>query len=333
MVLDKAYNKQLINRHYLYLVLFLFTLTLSSCDSDLNKTVVDLDDRVSDSELLDQSQNQKKEKNKYKTLYFGFDLRSSPQEDSRQYIPFLRYLEKATGYKFELRFTPQGSSIIDEIGMGKVHFASVGAVSYIKGHEKYGLISLVRGLNNVGKAKYQSMIVVHPNSTINTMAELKHKRFAFGNINSTQGHLIPRIILNEHNIDITDLKSYKYTGSHQNCADAVVSLKFDACGMQDTMAKKMEKQGLLRILQASRYFPSSGIVTNKELPLEIISRVKKALISFDPQGAEKNKLYHWSLTEMPNGFISANQADYIEMRKWLIKYKIINHTKVIDRKN
>ena len=294
---------------------------LTSCDSESNAPVVDLNNRISDKELLIQIQNQKK--NQKQILYFGFDLRSSPQEDSRQYQPFLRYLEKTTGYKFELRFTPQNSSIIDELGTGKVHFAALGAVSYIQGHERYGIRSLVRGLNLQGKAKYQSMIVVNPNSSVNTINNLKNKRLAFGNINSTQGHLIPRISLQENGIELSDLKSYKYTGSHQNCADLVLSYKFDACGMQDTMAKEMEKQGLLKVLHTSRYYPSSGIAANQDLPLEMVSKVKMALIAFDPQGVNKSNLYHWSQTEMPNGFISADKKDYLDMTKWLIKFGML----------
>ena len=293
---------------------------LISCDSESNKTVINLNDQISNEELQKQEQEQKQDQS---ILYFGFDLRASPQEDSRQYQPFLRYLEKSTGYKFELRFTPQNKSIIDELGNGKVHFAAMGAVSYIQGNKKYGITGLVRGLNQLGKAKYQSMIVVNPNSLIKTVGDLKNRRFAFGSIDSTQGHLIPRIILNEHGIHLTDLKSYEYTGSHQRCAEAVVSFKYDACGMQDTMAKKMEKQGLLKILHSSRYYPSSGIAANQDLPLEIVSRVKQALIDFDPRGKHKTNLYHWSLTEMPNGFTTARESDYLELNKWLINFGIL----------
>lgn len=310
----------LILRHRLIIVFCILLLCLlASCDSKSNKTVVNLNERASDKELQETKQKQK-QKN---ILYFGFDLRSSPQEDSRQYQPFLRYLEKSTGYKFELRFTPKNSSIIDELGTGKVHFAAVGAVSYIQGHEKYGIISLVRGLNLLGKAKYQSMLVTNSKGRVKTVAELKNKHFAFGHINSTQGHLIPRIMLREHGIKLSDLKSYKYTGSHQNCAEAVISKKFDACGMQDSMAKEMEKKGLLQIIYTSRYHPSSGIAINPKLSSKIISKVKKALIDFDPTGKDKTNLYHWSKTEMPNGFIAAKKEDYVEMRKWLIDFGML----------
>lgn len=313
-----------LGQNYFSYVCYLFSVVLIfmvlSCDSDSGKSLVDLDVSASDAELkalnIDQQQEQK-------VFYFGFDLRASPQEDSRQYQPFLRYLEKSTGLKFELRFTPKSSSIIDELGTGKVHFAAVGAVSYIQGHEKYGIKSLVLGLNREGKARYQSMIVVSPESSVKKLVELKNKRFAFGSIDSTQGHLIPRIVLSEHGVSLEHFTTYNYTGSHRNCAEAVISYKFDACGMQDTMAKEMQKLGLIKILHSSRYYPSSGIAANHELSSEVVSKVKKALINFDPNGKDKASLYHWYKTEMPNGFVAAKKEYYSEMRRWLIKFSLL----------
>lgn len=321
-------------RYTLYYCILICTaalmICLTGCDSESNKSVVDLNDAVSETELKSLGSNLNEQQ---KVYYFGFDLRASPQEDSRQYQPFLRYLEEATGLKFELRFTPKSSSIIDEIGTGKVHFAAVGAVSYIQGHEKYGINSLVLGLSQEGKAKYQSMIVTSPNSKIKKLTDLKNKRFAFGSVDSTQGHLIPRIVLGDREIGLEDLGAYKYTGSHRNCAEAVISLKFDACGMQDTMAKDMKKQGLLRILHASNFYPSSGVVANQELPTGVVSTVKKALIDFEPNGKDKAALYNWHKTEMPNGFVEAKKEYYSEMRHWLIKFGMLELPENVSAEN
>lgn len=309
----------LLNRSVSRLIyVVLIVSVLASCDSDSNKVIVDLNDRVSDKEIQGL-----KNKQDDGVLYFGFDLRASPQEDSRQYLPFLNYLENSTGYKFELRFTPKNSTIFDELGKGKVHFAAVGAVSYIQGHEKYGISSLVLGLNEMNKAKYQSVIVTRPGSLINKLSDLRNKRFAFGGIDSTQGHLIPRILLGEHGITLDDLASYKYTGSHKNCAETVISSKFDACGMQDTMAEEMQDQGLVKIIHVSRYYPSSGIAANQDVSSEIISKVKNALLKFDPNGKDKDSLYHWSKTEMPNGFVISEKENYLDMREWLIKFGML----------
>ncbi len=298
----------------LFVALGLVGLFLIIGDPGGERDEIDLSDRVSDSELREMAPERYAD-----VLRFGFDLRSSPKEDARQYMPFLSYLEKKTGYKFELHFSPKGRNVADDLGKGVVTFAAVGAGSYIHAHAKSDVVMLARGLNTQGKATYQSVIIVPPNSTVQTIEELRGKRFAFGYVNSTQGHLIPRIILMEHGIELADLASYEYTGSHHNCGNKVASGHFDAGGMQDLMGREMAKAGLLRILHMSRHYPSSGIAANKDVPLEVLEKVKQALLDFDPTGRDAARLYHWDRTEMATGFIEAHDGDYAELAKWAEK--------------
>ncbi len=256
---------------------------------------------------------------------FGFDLRGSPHEDARQYLPFLDYLEQATSYRFRLRFTPNDGEIIDDLGSNVVQFAAIGAESYIRARHQYHVIPLVRGLNQYNKAEYQSVIVVAPGSPVEQLQDLVGKRFAFGSLSSTRGHLIPRIVLQEHGISLQDFKLYDHTGSHTNCAKAVISGEFDACGMQDIMGRQLAAEGLLRIVHESNYFPSSGIVTNSKVPEEVRDRVKQALLDFKPLSIHAKRLYRWQLTEMSNGFVEADDEDYHALHEWNHKFGLIRH--------
>ncbi len=312
-------------RHGMQLFFLLSALLLGACDSSQRRTNAefDLNDRIDDTELLQHQPRQEKDN----IFYFGFDLRASPQEDARQYLPFLQYLETATGYRFRLHFTPKNSNIVEELGNNRVQFAALGAASFLQLQARYGAIPLVRGINSEGKAEYRSVFVVRPESGIKTIKDIKGKRLAFGSRLSTQGYLIPCIILAKHGIGLDELAFYDFTGSHQNCADAVVSGKFDVCGMQDTMGRNMEQQGLLRIIYTSDYYPSSGIATNKAVPARVRARVKQALLEFDPQGKHNPTLYHWERTEMPLGFVAAKRDDYRELRYWMIKLGLIQDDK------
>ena len=92
------------------LVLFLLAMAigLTSCDSSGSipiqavdqSAIVNNNDSLTlnvgkrgQDKTLDTAQN---------SIYFGFDLRSSPQEDAAQYIPFLDYLSESTGFHFKL---------------------------------------------------------------------------------------------------------------------------------------------------------------------------------------------------------------------------------------
>ena len=258
-------------------------------------------------------------------IVFGFDLRNSIIEDTKQYVPFLKYLEKTTGYYFQIRFTKEDANIANDIGTGVIQIAAIGADTYIAAKKKYDIIPIARGLNKYDIAEYQSVLFTVPGSKITNVEDLRSSRFAFGSLTSTQGHLIPRIILFKHGILLDDLESYSWTGSHYNCAAAVQEGRFDAGGRQDTLGKELEKSGFIASFHTSEYYPSSGIAVNKDMPAEIIAKITDALLEFDPLNKHAEGLYNWDKTEMPNGFIRAYDSDYEELRRWSIKLNLIGN--------
>lgn len=293
---------------------------LSACGRQETTSTIDLNDTVAEADMTAEPLAPDE-------FRFSFDLRTSPQEDSRQYQPFLDYLAQATGYKFRLHFVRKDQTMAEQIANGAVQFASVGAVSSIQAQLSAGATPLARGINKEGKASYRAMIVVAPNSPIKSLADLRGKRMAFGSINSTQGHLIPRIMLKEAGLDLQDLASYDYTGSHQNCANAVISGKADACGMQDTLAITLADGKQLNILKTSREYPSSGIIASPDVAAAILGKVRQALIDFAPQGRDAHNLYHWDKTEMPHGFVGAGPNDYAELRANMVRFKMMPELK------
>ncbi len=286
---------------------------------------IDLSQRMDEQELARELARESAGAEQPLILKFGFDLRGTPQEDARQYLPFLDYLSRATGYRFKLHFTPEPGSIVEELGNGTVQLAAMGAGSYLQAHHRYGAIPLARGLNGEGRAEYRSVIVVRPEAPFETVAQLRGKRIAFGAQTSTQGHLIPRIVLRHYGIELRDLAEYEFTGSHMNCAQKVINGEADACGMQDTLGQTLAEQELVRILHLSDPFPSSGIVANASLPPEMVERITAALVAFDPRGRHREGLHHWERTEMPNGFIAASPGDYDALHYWSMEFGVIPH--------
>jgi len=259
-----------------------------------------------------------------KEFIFGFDLRTSPKKDARQYQSLLRYLSEKTGYSFTMTFTPLDIPLAEAIERGNIDLAAIGAVSYLKASQKLpGVIPLVKGINSNGEARYRSFIVVKPDSPLESITDLVGARLAFGNRDSTQGHLIPRILMANAGIKLEQLASYGYTGSHQNCATAVIKNNYDACGMQDSLALELAEQNLVRILTRSAYFPSSGIIASPSVPAEARTKIQQALIDLEPNEKDKSRLYQWETTEMPNGFTRAQPGDYDELKRWLLQLDLL----------
>ncbi|MCL5677483.1 MAG: phosphate/phosphite/phosphonate ABC transporter substrate-binding protein [Firmicutes bacterium] len=235
--------------------------------------------------------------------YFGFDRRLEPAEDVRIYVPFLRYLENVTGYRFQLKPSPRGGSVVDELGNGSLQFAAIGALSYVEAHQRFGVKALAEARTPDGNAQYRALIVTRPDSRVRTLGDLKGGSFAFGNQTSTQGNLIPRIMLQQAGIALTDLGSFQYHTSHVETANAVMSGRFDAGAIQDTLGRELVRQGLLRIVAESDPFPSSTISASPTVPDQVLKAVTKALLDFAPTGRDAAGLYHWEQSEMPLGFV------------------------------
>lgn len=293
---------------------------MANCDSSEPSKTVDFSRQGSSEALVVENLKESRSNNRFK---FGFDLRSSIEEDLRQYQPLITYLSGVTGYQFELILAPKGNPLEAMLGRGDIHFAAIGAVTHIKTEERYGAIPVVRGINAGGKTEYQAVIVTQPDSQIGSISALAGKRIAFGRENSTQGYLIPRIDLESMGIDMDDLKAYGFMGSHRDCANAVISGHYDACGMQDTMGRNLEAEGLVRIIHTSDYYPSSGISASPGLPHDVIEKVREALIAFEPKGRHSGMLYSWEKTEMPNGFRDASSQDYAGIRQWMRRFGLL----------
>ncbi len=246
---------------------------------------------------------------------FGFDQRLEPKEDVRMNASLLNLLTERTGLTFRLHSTPEQDSVVDELCGGEIDFAIVGTVSYLQANDRCGVRMLVRGVNDQGEDTYRAAIVTRNDAAFDGEEELRGLSFAFGSPNSTQGHLIPRLMLEEAGIALDDLRTYTFTSSHAETARAVTNGSFDAGGLQDTLAFELAGYGLVRILALSDPYPSSGIVAGPAVPEETVEIVRSALLGIDPVGDDSGLLYHWERSEMPRGFVPATDSDYDALRR------------------
>ncbi len=247
--------------------------------------------------------------------YFGFDQRLDPAEDVRMYVPFLKYLERATGYRFKLQPVPRTGSVAEAMGSGTIHFAAFGTLSYLDAHKRYGVKALVAARTADGGADYRALIITRPESSIRTIKDLRGRSLALGSPTSTQGNLIPRIMLQQAGISLSDLSAFQNHSSHFETANAVLSGRFHAGAVQDTLGRELVRKGLVRVVAESDLFPSSTISVASDVPEPVAEAVRRALLDFDPTGRDKHGLYRWDQSEMPLGFIPVNQKalDRVQM--------------------
>jgi phosphonate transport system substrate-binding protein len=256
-------------------------------------------------------------------LWFGFDLRLGPKEEVKIYTPFLKYLEESTGQYFRIKFTDKYMNTVENLGKGITQFASVGTLSYVIGREKYGIKYLVSGVNQEGDPRYHAAIITSHDSKIQNVSQLMGKSFCFGSRMSTQGHLIPRKMMEDQGVMLKDLGYYQYTGSHINAASAVINGECDAGGIQDVLANRLVTEGKIKIIGFSEPYPSSLIAYNADLDSQTVLNIKGALLAFEPMGRHKDLLFEWDKTEMPLGFTVLSEFEINKVTDLAKRYGLI----------
>lgn len=219
-----------------------------------------------------------------------------PAEDSeamvKRFKPTIEYLEKQAGLKVETFVATDYAGVIEAMRSGKIDMAWFGPFSYVLAADKAGAEAVAVGVRSTGKSTYQSIIVVHKDSGIKTLADLKGKDFAFVDPASTSGNLIPRVILKKAGIDPEkDFKSVVYTGGHDAVELAIKNKKVPAGADNDITYAAMVEKKLIDpnenvIIAKSDPIPGSPVAVRGNLPAELKTKIKEALLKMHEEAPQ-----------------------------------------------
>lgn len=181
--------------------------------------------------------------------------------------PLKAYLARMLGRPVNLVIPTSYNATVEALGNGSLDFAYLGGLTYIKAHALYGVVPLVQRSSDL---QFHSYFITSANSGIHSLGDLKGRTFAFGDINSTSGHVMPYLELRQAGVDPdVDLK-YRYTGSHPATAKAVESGAADAGALDESVYNSMVSEGKLdpnkvRIFYTSKPFVDYVWVARKDM--------------------------------------------------------------------
>lgn len=273
-----------------------------------------------DSELLRSEMSRFKSYEEKRTvLRFGILPHQSPAVMFKNFGPLADYLSTKLGKKVELKVAVDFEGAIKDIGQNITQLCALGPATYIEAHKKYGTRVLVKGLRN-GKPYHRSVIITRVDSGIKSVGEIKGRSFAFGAIQSTAGHIAPRLMLREAGIEIEDLKTYSYLGHHDEVANAVLSREVEVGAVIESTANRFKDKGL-RLLQFSDEIPEMNICYNSSVDERDISIIRTALVSLNDSTAE-GALILKSMDNDYTGFVESDDSDYDSVRLQISKLGI-----------
>ncbi len=253
-------------------------------------------------------------------IRFGVVPLESPAVMFKKFSPFTEYLSRRIGKPVDLKVAVDFETAIKDIGQNITQLCYMTPSTFIEANKRYGVNVLTRALRD-GKPYHHSVIITRQDSDIRSIEDLKGRSFAFGDRRSTSSHIIPRSMLKQAGIDLSDLKYYNYLGHHDDVVKAVLNGEFDAGGVMEATAYKFKDRGI-RFLKFSEEIPEFNICYNPALSERDLSIIRAAIISLrdsDPEGAAILK----SIDESYTGFVEARDSDYETIKSVMAKLGLI----------
>lgn len=176
---------------------------------------------------------------------------TDPGKIIRESQPFIDYLEKETGAKVELTVPTNYAAVVEAVANDRVDIAYFGGFTYVQASARSGATPLVQRERDQA---FHSLFITAPDSAIHSLADLKGHSFAFGDVNSTSGHLMPAYYMRQQGVDQMVTDKAIYTGGHDATALAVANKKVDAGALDELVLERMIKEGKLNESQVRVFY-------------------------------------------------------------------------------
>ena len=217
----------------------------------------------------------------------------SPTELARKAVPLVKYLEQQLGMKVEFTPVSDYAAAVEALVNKQVDMAWYGGFTFVQANIRSGgkVIPLVQREED---EKFRSVFITS-DPDIKTLADLKGKTVSFGSQSSTSGHLMPRSVLLQANIDPDkDFKRVAYSGAHDATIAAVAAGKVDAGALNISVwdkfvaDKKVDTTKVKVIFTTAPYFDYNWTV-HADMPAAQREKLTKAFLSLSaatPEGKE-----------------------------------------------
>ncbi|MEO7159751.1 MAG: phosphate/phosphite/phosphonate ABC transporter substrate-binding protein [Polaromonas sp.] len=180
------------------------------------------------------------------------------EKNDATYRPLANYLAAQLKRPVELRTVDSWEGLAKSLANGETDMALLGPWGYVLANHEAGA-QVVSTILYDGKPEYFAIMVTHPNSGINSMADLKGKTFAFGDKGSTSGYLIPRHYFLTQGINPDTYFSKVLYTKHQAIETQVVQGVLDAGADYNRNRNAMIEQGLIKAEQSRIIWQSAPL--------------------------------------------------------------------------
>lgn len=256
---------------------------------------------------------------------------------------------KDEGFYIKTAVPTSHIAVIESFGTGRADLAAIGTFDYVlaKDIKKYpveAVLNIVRGENEM---TYKSAILARTDSKINSIEDLKGKKFAYVDAASASGYILPALLFKDKKIE---LGQTVFAGRHDNVVTMLYQRQVEAGAvyyndpkdgvMKDARARVLTQypdvEKKIKIIGFTQEIPNAPWVIRSNLykdpaKLEKLKEaIREGMIAFSK--TEEGKAVILDLYAI-TGFVRATDDDFKEVRaSFLDAYSQLETSKKTDTK-
>ncbi len=256
-------------------------------------------------------------------INFGIISTEATQNLKADWQPLIDDMIKQTGMKVTAFFAPDYAGIIEGMRFNKVQVAWLGNKSAMEAVDRSNGEVFAQMVNADGTQGYYSHLIVHKDSTINTLDDvLKNgKSFSFGNgdPNSTSGFLVPGFyVFAKNKVDTKSFFKVVRSANHETNALAVANKQVDIAtnnseNLDKIKDRQPEKFKDIRIVWTSPLIPLDPLVLHKELPAAAKEKIKTFFYNYGKTDAREKEIL-MKISKL-SGFKASTNAQLTPIRE------------------
>ena len=239
---------------------------------------------------------------------------TDPSRMLRGAEPLVARLEKATGRKLSLTIPQNYAAVVEALVQGQVDLAHLGGFTFIQASTRAGVLPLVQRERD---RKFHSKFITWRDDLWG-LADLTGKRFAFGDVNSTSGHLMPAYFMRKQGVDPAVIDRAIYTGGHDATALAVAEHRVDAGALDEAVWERLAREGKIDPAKVHAFWTTPPVVdfvwaARRDLDPAVARKISDAFLALDP--AEPDDRPILELLSSKGRYVAVNAEAYGPLRE------------------
>lgn len=243
-----------------------------------------------------------------------------------------RYITQRTGLHVTVAVPNFYITVVEAFCTNRADIAIMNTFSYLLAHKKYGANAVMRVARRYGELSYRGEFIVHAESGIESIDQLRGKSIAYVDPSSTSGYIYPKDMLRKRGITP---RQEMFAYGHNQVVTKVYTRDVDAgavfysrpdtvTGEQLDARTKIKTEHpdvfqKVRVIGLTEEIPNDPVVARKGLDRSIISRICEALLSFQQTDDGKKALMTIASVE---GFQRTSDAAYNDVRTLVASYGV-----------